>query len=208
MVDNAAFSYGPSADHPGWYTWDLKDQDRFNSHVMGPLLVRREDSPGGAIGVRLRMFPERRHSNLLDAVHGGITLSLIDVSLFACMRHAMDGDAAGSVTLDLSTQFIGAGIGFGAGGGSGTGTGLGGGGFMSGGAVSGNFTIAAELKASGATTLAVNSKQVAEGNAGGLITKQPQDELTIGEDAKSAVGEYETPHALKGGITNVKITSH
>ena len=110
MVDNAAFSYGPSADHPGWYTWDLKDQDRFNSHVMGPLLVRREDSPGGAIGVRLRMFPERRHSNLLDAVHGGITLSLIDVSLFACMRHAMDGDAAGSVTLDLSTQFIGAGI--------------------------------------------------------------------------------------------------
>jgi uncharacterized protein (TIGR00369 family) len=56
------------------------------------------------------MLPERRHSNLLDAVHGGITLSLIDVSLFACMRHAIDGDAAGSVTLDLSTQFIGAGI--------------------------------------------------------------------------------------------------
>jgi acyl-coenzyme A thioesterase PaaI-like protein len=25
------------------------------------------------------------------------------------MRHALDGDAAGSVTLDLSTQFIGAG---------------------------------------------------------------------------------------------------
>jgi uncharacterized protein (TIGR00369 family) len=55
------------------------------------------------------MFPERRHSNLLDAVHGAITLALIDISLFACMRHALDGDAAGSVTLDLSTQFIGAG---------------------------------------------------------------------------------------------------
>jgi acyl-coenzyme A thioesterase PaaI-like protein len=50
------------------------------------------------------MFPERRHSNLLDAVHGAITLALIDISLFACMRHVLDGDAAGSVTLDLSTR--------------------------------------------------------------------------------------------------------
>ena len=109
-ADNSAFTYGPSADHPGWYTWDLNDEDRFNAFVMGRLLVRREDLPGGGPAVRLRMFPERRHSNLLDAVHGGITLALIDVSLFACMRHAIDGDAAGSVTLDLSTQFIGAGI--------------------------------------------------------------------------------------------------
>ena len=59
--------------------------------------------------VRLRMNPERRHSNLLDAVHGGVTLALIDISLFAGMRVLTGGDAAGSVTLDLSTQFIGAG---------------------------------------------------------------------------------------------------
>ena len=108
-ADNSAFTYGPAADHPGWYTWDMADQDRFNSHTMGRLLVQREDLPGGGPAVRLRMFPERRHSNLLDAVHGAITLGLIDISLFACMRHALNGDAAGSVTLDLSTQFIGAG---------------------------------------------------------------------------------------------------
>jgi len=98
-ADNSAFTYRPSAEHPGWYTSDLNDRDRFNAYVMGPLLVRREDLPGGGPAVRLRMLPERRHSNLLDAVHRGITLSLIDVSLFACMRHAIDGDAAGSVTL-------------------------------------------------------------------------------------------------------------
>ena len=55
------------------------------------------------------MFPERRHSNLLDAVHGGVTLALIDISLFSAMRLLLNGDAAGSVTLDLATQFIGAG---------------------------------------------------------------------------------------------------
>lgn len=104
-----AFVYSPSVEFPGWHTWDIADPDRFNSYTMGPLLVRAEELPGGGPAVRLRMFPERRHTNLLDAVHGAITLALIDISLFACMRHALDGDAAGSVTLDLSTQFIGAG---------------------------------------------------------------------------------------------------
>jgi len=108
-ADNSAFIYGPSAEYPGWHTWDMADPERFNSVTMGRLLVRQEELPGGGPAVRLRMFPERRHSNLLDAVHGAITLALIDISLFACMRHVLDGDAAGSVTLDLSTQFIGAG---------------------------------------------------------------------------------------------------
>jgi uncharacterized protein (TIGR00369 family) len=104
-----AFVYQPAQDHPGWYTWNLSDQTRFNAQTMGPMLVRRETLPGGAPATRLRMVPERRHSNLLDNVHGGVTLALIDVSLFACIRLLLEADAAGSVTLDLSTQFIGAG---------------------------------------------------------------------------------------------------
>ena len=55
------------------------------------------------------MFPERRHTNLLDMVHGAVTLALMDVALFAAMRTLLAGDAAGSVTLELSSQFIGAG---------------------------------------------------------------------------------------------------
>ena len=104
-----AFTYQPSDRHPGWFTWNLSDTTRFNAQTMGDLVVREEEAPGGKRHVRLRMFPERRHSNLLDAVHGGVTLALIDISLFSAMRLLLNGDAAGSVTLDLATQFIGAG---------------------------------------------------------------------------------------------------
>ena len=103
------FLYEPAEGHPGWFTWNLTDPARFNAQTMGPLLTRIEQRADGGKAARLRMMPERRHSNLLDAVHGGVTLALIDVSLFAAMRTLLDGDAAGSVTLDLSTQFIGAG---------------------------------------------------------------------------------------------------
>lgn len=108
MVDQA-FRYEPAVDHPGWFTWELIDQTRFNAQTMGKMLTRIEDRPDGTKAARLRMFPEHRHSNLLDAVHGGVTLALIDISLFSAMRTLTGGDAAGSVTLDLSTQFIGAG---------------------------------------------------------------------------------------------------
>jgi len=107
--DSADFVRTPVADQPGWFSWNLSDTTRFNAQVMGDLIVRDETLPGGAAAVRLRMVPERRHSNLLDAVHGGVTLALIDISLFAAIRLVLDGDAGGSVTLDLSTQFIGAG---------------------------------------------------------------------------------------------------
>lgn len=103
------FVFEPAAHAPGWHTWNLADDTRFNPQTMGDMLVRVEDAPGGKRVVRLRMNPERRHSNLLNAVHGGVTLALIDISLFAGMGLLTGGDAAGSVTLDLSTQFIGAG---------------------------------------------------------------------------------------------------
>ncbi|BEV00942.1 PaaI family thioesterase [Novosphingobium olei] len=103
------FRVEPSPEHEGWLTWDLADPTRYNANAIGKLVARLEDGPDGKRRARLRMFPERKHSNLLDAVHGGATLSLIDIALFTGMRLILDGNAAGSVTLDLSTQFIGAG---------------------------------------------------------------------------------------------------
>lgn len=105
MTEELPFRYAPDPDHPGWHSWNLADDTRFNAQTMGNMLVRAED----ARTCRVRMFPERRHSNLLDMVHGAVTLALMDIALFAAMRTLLAGDAAGSVTLELSSQFIGAG---------------------------------------------------------------------------------------------------
>ena len=92
----------PDPEFPGWWTWDVADKTRFNPHALGRLIVRKESDDA----VRLRLFTARQHANLHDRVHGGVTLSLIDVALFVTSRILRGVNAAGSVTLDLSTQFI------------------------------------------------------------------------------------------------------
>ena len=103
MSDDAAFFFGEDPDHPGWHSWQLRDDTRYNG-FLGPLLVRRE----GDIA-RVRMTPLHKHSNLADAVHGGTTLGFIDVALFGASRVFGLIEAGTAVTLDLSVQFIGAG---------------------------------------------------------------------------------------------------
>jgi uncharacterized protein (TIGR00369 family) len=103
--DEPDFRYGPAPGNPGWFTWNLTDQTRFNAQVMGALMVRRESERL----CRLRMETQRKHTNLSDNIHGGITLALMDIALFAAFRSLKDGDGGGAVTLELSSQFIGAG---------------------------------------------------------------------------------------------------
>lgn len=99
------FRCEPDPENPGWLTWELVDQTRFNALTMGKLIVRKESETSA----RLRMFPTVRHSNLGNNVHGGVTLSLIDISLFAAARMAGVIEVGAAVTLDLTAQFIGAG---------------------------------------------------------------------------------------------------
>ena len=99
------FDDGPCPDNPGWRQWNIKDKTIFNGAVMGHLITRVDDD-GKA---RLRMFPERRHQNLQGMIHGAISLSLIDISMFTTMHMIGGGDAGPSVTLEMSTQFVGAG---------------------------------------------------------------------------------------------------
>lgn len=103
------FENGPDPENPGWRHWNLRDRSLFNGAVMGRMITR-VDEDGSA---RLRMFPERRHENLQGIVHGAVTLALIDISLFTTLHMIGGGqEAAGagpSVTLELSTQFVGAG---------------------------------------------------------------------------------------------------
>lgn len=93
----------------GWIAWNLKDPSRFNG-LIEPLQVRRDvPTPDGRPTARLRMFPTRQHSNLGNNVHGAITLALIDIALFASSHQFGVLNVGPAVTLDLSTQFIGAG---------------------------------------------------------------------------------------------------
>lgn len=93
----------------GWIDWNLKDATRFNGFIE-PLCVRREaPTPDGRPQARVRMHPGHKHSNLGNAVHGAVTLALIDVALFAAAHQFGSLNAGFSVTLDLSTQFVGGG---------------------------------------------------------------------------------------------------
>jgi len=92
--------HAPDPEHPGWWTWELAAEDRFNA-VIGKLLVR----PDGAGRAVCRMFPEARHANLGDMVHGGALLTFVDMALFAGGRLA-GADVVRAVTLDLSTRFL------------------------------------------------------------------------------------------------------
>lgn len=93
----------------GWISWNIKDPSRFNAFIE-PLAVQTEGlTPDGRPRARVRMHPTRKHSNLGDNVHGAVSLALVDIALFAASHQFGALDAGHSVTLDLSTQFVGAG---------------------------------------------------------------------------------------------------
>lgn len=96
----------PAPDHPGWHEWGISDSERFNPQVMGRMLIRREGEKSG----RLRVLETcKLHSNLHGNIHGAVTLSLVDIGLFAAAYVVLGPDRAGSVTLDLNCQFTGSG---------------------------------------------------------------------------------------------------
>jgi len=108
-LETPAFDNSPDPDNPGWFHWQMSDASRYNGQVLGKMIVRSEgDGPNGK-RARLRMFPEHRHSNLGNNVHGGTTLGFIDVALFGAARMFGLIEAGTAVTLDMSVQFIGAG---------------------------------------------------------------------------------------------------
>lgn len=97
------FLHEPDPDHPGWMRWGFRDPTRFTG-ILGKMIARVEADGR----VRMRAFPERRHTNLSDRVHGGALLGFIDVALFAAARGHGLVEAGTAVTVDLSTQFMGA----------------------------------------------------------------------------------------------------
>ncbi len=71
----------------------------------------------------------------------------------------------------------------------------------------GRFSVEGRLAKDGAMTLSVNGVAVAHAKAPGVIAVQPKDELSIGQDVLSAVGDYNAPFPLKGKVENVVVTA-
>jgi arylsulfatase len=74
-------------------------------------------------------------------------------------------------------------------------------------AIQGRGALEAVLEKDGTMRLSVDGKEVGRGKATGLIPVQPQDGLSIGEDARTAVGDYAAPHPLKGKVEHVKVVT-
>ena len=99
------FVHDPVPGEPGWWTWDLKREGLYND-FLGALTVRKTDD-GRAL---VRMIPQIQHGNLGEVLHGGALLGFIDIALFAGARMHGVEMVGNSVTIELQTQFIGAGL--------------------------------------------------------------------------------------------------
>lgn len=68
----------------------------------------------------------------------------------------------------------------------------------------GKFRVRAELNED-KMSLQINDEPVVETASPGLIPEQPLDELSLGHDANSAAGDYESPNALQGKLRSFTI---
>lgn len=81
----------------------MSDATRYNRAVLGDLMIRAE----GDSHCRVRLTPLQHHVNAAGRIHGGVTLGLIDVSLFAAMYLLRGMEVTKALTIDMQTQFVG-----------------------------------------------------------------------------------------------------
>lgn len=93
--------FEPDPDNVGWQVRPASSTGRFID-TFGDIRARIE----GDRHVRLRIMPQNRHLNIIDTVHGGFTLSLIDQSFFIALAIRGMHEALGGSTIDTSTQFL------------------------------------------------------------------------------------------------------
>ncbi|WOE76262.1 PaaI family thioesterase [Alterisphingorhabdus coralli] len=105
-VDDVWFISEPVPDQPGWSTWTPRDKDNYNA-FLGVMHKRVGGDGFPDTLARVRMFPQKRHRNLQDVVHGGTMMGFIDCALFGAMRALKIGQAGPSVTVEMQTYFVG-----------------------------------------------------------------------------------------------------
>jgi len=92
-------------DEDGWIAWNVGEPGRYNRVVLGSTRVRLD----GTNTCRMRLIPQRHHTNDLQIIHGGTILGLVDIAMFAALYKVRNIDGSRAVTISLDTQFIGAG---------------------------------------------------------------------------------------------------
>jgi acyl-coenzyme A thioesterase PaaI-like protein len=93
MADKTASDFPPPPQ--GWKLQQLSTH--FGTH-SGPFYFRLGDEPG------VGFFSEERHTNIARFVHGGMLLTLADMSLWDVARRKIGPFRA--VTLTLNSEFI------------------------------------------------------------------------------------------------------
>lgn len=85
-------------ERPAPAGWFLREPQRTFSGYSGPFYYRKTPEPG------VGFYSEPRHQNLAGVVHGGMLLTLADMSLFdACLR--ADPKFRG-VTVTMNSEFL------------------------------------------------------------------------------------------------------
>ena len=91
----------------GWKAWHTKPEGRFVDG-LGDVYYRDEPGADGKPGILTCIETSRKHANGLGFLHGGFLMAFVDVTMFATIRHSLQQSAG--VTLQCSTDFIGAGV--------------------------------------------------------------------------------------------------
>jgi acyl-coenzyme A thioesterase PaaI-like protein len=106
-ADLCPFLLGEHPDHPGWNEWRLTDSTRYNGAVLGLTLLRFDNEE--RTRTRIRIFPQPHLTNINNVIHGGVSMALSDIALFAGCTAILGKDIGRGSTLELNTHFTGAG---------------------------------------------------------------------------------------------------
>ncbi len=93
--------FPPAPDKPGWLIAGAEPTGRF-ADIFGPILLRIEEDGR----IRCRFRPEPRHRNVLETIHGGFAMAVVDQVIFIGPHARGVPGALGGVTIDASMQFV------------------------------------------------------------------------------------------------------
>jgi acyl-coenzyme A thioesterase PaaI-like protein len=99
------FGFDPDPGMPGWHIWGPRENGHFN-RLYDPVQVL----PEAAGRARVRVVPGEHLTSANGTIHGGALMGFIDIALFAGARGCGVEQSGWAVTLDCTTQFIGAAV--------------------------------------------------------------------------------------------------